>query len=56
MLSYQAIGVSHRGQCDAGTDSDSRRGNRQITTLPNDPNTSPNRKLETYRKASSVYS
>jgi hypothetical protein len=45
MLSYQAIGVSHTGQWDAGTDSDSPRGSRHMTTLPKEPNTSPKRKL-----------
>ena len=43
MLSYHLMGVSHLGQCEGGLESDSPRGSRQITTLPNDPKMSPNR-------------
>ena len=43
MLSYGRMGVSHLGQCEGGLESDSPRGRRQITTLPNDPKISPNK-------------
>ena len=41
MLSRVAIGVSQPGQCERGFTIDSCRGTRQITTLRNDPTTSP---------------
>ncbi len=46
MLSRAAIGVSHAGQCDAGELRDSPRGNRQMTTLANDPNARPRTRHE----------
>src|SRR4051794_1014021 len=41
MLSRLAIFVSQPGQCDGGVTIDSLRGTRQITTLRNEPMTSP---------------
>ena len=41
MLSRVAIGVLQPGQCERGFTIDSCRGTRQITTLRNDPTTSP---------------
>src|ERR1700759_3595963 len=41
MLSRFDSCVLHAGQCDLGVTSDSCRGTRQITTLRNDPTTSP---------------
>src|SRR3954470_22267684 len=42
MSSRGVIGSSHLGQCDRGRTTDSPRGTRQMTTLRNDPMSSPN--------------
>ena len=42
MLSQGLIGVSHRGQCEAGATTDMPKGNRWITTFKKEPVASPN--------------
>ena len=46
MLSYQAIGASHPGQCEPGCAIDSPRGSRQMATLAKLPKSSPNRVID----------
>ncbi len=42
MLSQGLIGVSHRGQCEAGATTEMPKGNRWITTFKKEPIASPN--------------